>query len=47
MDAWQGLDVDHIDLKAFLEKCNSNEMLIPRPARNVQAAMLNKQTDQP
>ncbi|KOM50295.1 hypothetical protein LR48_Vigan08g112200 [Vigna angularis] len=47
MESWEGLDIDDSDLKAFLKKCNSTATLIPGPAANVQAAMLNRQTDEP
>ncbi|KOM38131.1 hypothetical protein LR48_Vigan03g151300 [Vigna angularis] len=47
MEPWEGLDIDDSDLKAFLKKCNSTATLIPGPAGNVQAAMLNRQTDEP
>ncbi|WVZ04469.1 hypothetical protein V8G54_025275 [Vigna mungo] len=47
MEAWQGRDVEHNDLQSFLEKCNSNETLIPGPAGNIQVAMLNRLTDEP
>ncbi|KOM57912.1 hypothetical protein LR48_Vigan11g094500 [Vigna angularis] len=47
MEPWEGLDIDDSDLKAFLKKCNSTATLIPGPTANVQAAMLNRQTDEP
>ncbi|XP_052724036.1 uncharacterized protein LOC128193885 [Vigna angularis] len=47
IEPWEGLDIDDSDLKAFLKKCNSTATLIPGPAGNVQAAMLNRQTDEP
>ncbi|KOM32214.1 hypothetical protein LR48_Vigan01g177000 [Vigna angularis] len=47
MEPWEGLDIDDSYLKAFLKKCNSTATLIPGPAGNVQAAMLNRQRDEP
>ncbi|WVY94272.1 hypothetical protein V8G54_033360 [Vigna mungo] len=47
MEPWDGLDIDDSDLKAFLQKCNSSAMLTPGPTENVQAAMLNRETDEP
>ncbi|XP_014499360.1 uncharacterized protein LOC106760443 [Vigna radiata var. radiata] len=47
MEPWEGLDIDDSDLKAFLQKCNSSATLIPGPAGNVQAAMLNREMDEP
>jgi len=43
MEHWQRLDVEQEDLEAFLKKCNSGATLIPGPAGNVQAAMLNRE----
>jgi len=42
MEPWEGLDVEQEDLEAFLKKCNSGATLIPGPAGNVQAAMINR-----
>ncbi|QCD89089.1 hypothetical protein DEO72_LG4g27 [Vigna unguiculata] len=43
MEPWEGLDVEQEDLEAFLKKCNSGATLIPGPAGNVQASMLNRE----
>ncbi|WVZ17719.1 hypothetical protein V8G54_010701 [Vigna mungo] len=47
MEPWEGLDIDDSDLNAFLHKCKSSATLIPGPAGNVQAAMLNRDSDEP
>jgi len=42
MEPWKGLDIEEEDLASFLKKCNSSTTLIPRPAGNVQAAIINR-----
>jgi len=42
MEPWKGLDVEEEDLASFLQKCNSSTTLIPGPAGNVQAAIINR-----
>jgi len=42
MEPWKGLDVEEEDLTSFLKKCNSSTTLIPEPAGNVQAAIINR-----
>jgi len=42
MEPWKGLDVEEEDLASFLKKCNTSTTLIPEPARNVQAAIINR-----
>ncbi|XP_014489801.1 uncharacterized protein C17orf53 homolog [Vigna radiata var. radiata] len=42
MDAWEDLVYDDDILESFLKKCDSSSSLIPDPAGNVQAVMLNR-----
>ncbi|QCE10551.1 hypothetical protein DEO72_LG10g1781 [Vigna unguiculata] len=42
MEPWKGFDVEEEDLASFLKKCNSSTTLIPEPAGNVQAAIINR-----
>lgn len=42
MDAWEDLVYDDDVLHSFFKKCDSSASLIPGPAGNVQAAMLNR-----
>ncbi|QCD87471.1 hypothetical protein DEO72_LG3g2007 [Vigna unguiculata] len=43
MEPWKGLDVEEEDLASFLKKCNTSTTLIPEPAGNVQAAIINRE----
>ncbi|WVZ13838.1 hypothetical protein V8G54_011404 [Vigna mungo] len=47
MDAWRGLEIEDDVLQSFLKKCDSSSSLIPGPAGNIQAAMLNRISDDP
>jgi len=49
MKTWGELDIDTSNLSAFVQRCNTNTTthLIPRPADNVQAAILNRNSTQP
>ncbi|WVZ10842.1 hypothetical protein V8G54_015372 [Vigna mungo] len=47
MDAWEGLQIEEDVIESFLKKCDSSTTLIPGPARNVQAAMMNRISDDP
>ncbi|XP_014522599.1 uncharacterized protein LOC106779077 [Vigna radiata var. radiata] len=47
MDAWEGLEIDDDVLQSFLKKCDSSSSLIPGPTGNVQAAMMNRISDDP
>ncbi|WVY96436.1 hypothetical protein V8G54_028587 [Vigna mungo] len=47
MDVWQGLEIEDDVLESFLKKCDSSSSLIPGPAGNVQAAMMNRISDDP
>jgi len=47
MEPWQGLDVEEQDLESFVKRGNSSRTLIPGPAGNVQAAMINQDSEQP
>ncbi|XP_014515567.1 ankyrin repeat and ELMO domain-containing protein D-like [Vigna radiata var. radiata] len=47
MDAWEGLEIDDDVLQCFLKKCDSSSSLIPGPAGNVQATMMNRISDDP
>ena len=46
MEPWQGLDVEEQDLESFVKRGNSSRTLIPGPAGNVQAAMINRDNEQ-
>ncbi|XP_052723793.1 uncharacterized protein LOC108344279 [Vigna angularis] len=45
MDAWEGLLVEEEVLESFLKKCDATTSLIPCPAGNVQAALMNRISD--
>ena len=42
MEPWKGLDVEEEDLASFIKKCNSSTILILGPAGKVQAAIINR-----
>ncbi|QCD93033.1 hypothetical protein DEO72_LG5g1104 [Vigna unguiculata] len=46
MEPWQGLDVEEQDLESFVKRGNSSRTLIPGPAGNVQAAMINRDDEE-
>jgi len=45
MENFEEFDIDTSDLESFIKRCNSNTPLIPGPARNVQAVLLNRSSD--
>jgi len=47
MEPWEGLDIDDNDLTTFVRRCNSTTNVIPGPAGNVQAVLLNRTSEQP
>ncbi|WVY92999.1 hypothetical protein V8G54_032087 [Vigna mungo] len=47
MDAWRGLEIEDDVLQSFLKKFDSSSSLIPGPTGNIQAAMLNRISDDP
>jgi len=47
MDNFDELDIDTSDLESFLKRCNSNTTIIPGPAGNVQAVLLNRTSHEP
>ncbi|XP_068504002.1 uncharacterized protein [Phaseolus vulgaris] len=47
MEEWEGLDIDTTDIASFIRKCNSNTNVIPGPAGNVQAVILNRNSEGP
>ena len=47
MEPWEGLDIDDTDLATFVRRCNSTTNVIPGPAGNVQAVLLNRTSEQP
>jgi len=47
MEPWEGLDIDNNDIGSYVHHCNSTTNVIPGPAGNVQAVILNRNSDQP
>ena len=47
MEQWENLDIDTSDLASFVRRCNTNKSLIPGPASNVQAVILNRNSKEP
>jgi len=47
IEPWEGLDIDDTDLATFVHWCNSTTNVIPGPAGNVQAILLNRTSEQP
>ncbi|XP_068466491.1 uncharacterized protein [Phaseolus vulgaris] len=47
MEQWENLDIDTSDLASFVRRCNTNKSLIPGPAGNVQAVILNRKSKEP
>ena len=47
MESWEGLDIDDNDIGSYVRRCNSTTNVIPGPAGNVQAVILNRNYDQP
>jgi len=45
MENFEELDIDTSDRESFTKRCNSNTPLIPGPAGNVQAVLLNRSSD--
>ncbi|XP_068467029.1 uncharacterized protein [Phaseolus vulgaris] len=46
MESWEGLDIDDNDICSYVRRCNSTTNVIPGPAGNVQAIILNRNSEQ-
>jgi len=46
LEPWEGLDIDDSNMETIFKKCNSNIDLIPGPAGNVQAVLLNRESSE-
>jgi len=46
MEPWEGLDIDDSNMETIFKKCNSNIDLILGLAGNVQAVLLNKESNE-
>ncbi|XP_068497881.1 uncharacterized protein [Phaseolus vulgaris] len=47
MESWEGLDIDDNDIGSYVRRCNSTTNVISGPAGNVQAMILNRNSEQP
>jgi len=45
MEPWEGFDIDDNDIGTFVRRCNSTANVILGPAGNVQAVILNRNSD--
>ena len=45
MESWEGLDIDDNDIGSYVHCCNSTTNVILGPTGNVQAVILNQNSD--
>jgi len=45
MELWEGLDINDNDIGSYVRRYNSTTNVIPGPAGNVQAVILNQNSD--